>query len=270
MLLFIKVNNKKECNNMASISNKVYFTQLPDDVIRETFSHLDGQSVIQTARVSKTWRDNQTMITERQALMPKQYLRCEAIFCKSKKYPRDLIQVFLKCGRSIRNLPVLDISHKHIKSYIDYLMPSDMTSPIMRFTDRLGQEGFAFHLVGIGPGAIDEGEIVRRIDGVAPLKGYEIVLAIFRRSHGPWVYAWGRGNDGYVKDFYIRAHDEYSHVGGYMACPGCPFTSTWVNPAVLFALMTGQDRFFRLGRGEDPQKPLSLAVADANLNTQLS
>lgn len=252
--------------SINAIQIKNYFNQLPEDLIPNILSCLDDKTIFDTALVCKNWNSNPVFADERIKPSMRQYIRRDVKFCMKERYPRALRKLFLRSlGRSIRDLPVLDMSHFPRRDYVTFLQPSDMLSPIMRFRDRLGQQGLAFHLVGIGPGLLDQG-ILTRIIGPSPLKGYETVLVIFKRA--VWTYCWS-GSDMSVQNFYTRAHDNIFHAHGGLACPGCPFLSNIVRPFVLVALLTGRDRFFRLGRGENPHERLSTAIADANLSTTL-
>jgi len=140
----------------------------------------------------------------------------------------------------VDNLPTLDLKGRQGHTdYIDFLDPTDMCAPVMKFRDRFNRPGIALNIRGKLPGYQRFGD--------KNTKDMNIVLALFQRYTGNyqnWSYGWGH-SDFDIEHAYNEYHNNNGHVGArIMACEGCPFVGCVIRTDLLKGILDGTDPLF--------------------------
>jgi len=156
-------------------------------------------------------------------------------------------------GFPYEKLPVFEIGNRTgATSYIDFISPSELTSPIMRFTDINGREGVIFLLTGKG-----ETKFKPRFQSEMPLSQYRNTFVIFQRYSNGKEYcatAWGNSNPS-IADFYHNKHETdgtHLEVKGFGPCKNCPLNGLFFSESLFRAILTRTDPYFELARECSP------------------
>jgi hypothetical protein len=156
----------------------------------------------------------------------------------------ELCKLLKYSGNPIESLPTLDLGDRQGKTdYIDFLIPDEMKSPIMKFTDKFQRIGVAFLIKGISNEKLDIGG-----EKETEVKDLISVLAFFERmpNKETLVHSWGKKGDK-IRKVYAEIHQK-DHIGSLIElCPKCPFSNGPINENLLLGLLHGKDEHFRLG-----------------------
>lgn len=174
--------------------------------------YLDGASALASVRVCKTWRDH----LKDQAAHAK-----EDAYCRRVGYDPGLVQALRSRNLSLWRLPVLDLKAGVGDTFYIELSSKDMTSPLMRFTDKCRRVGLAFKLRGNA-----DGNITLSVGGQEQeysIREISTVLTVFQRypNHTHWVSG---SSAAFVSSIIEEFHRPYHPKNNSMMirCPTCP------------------------------------------------
>lgn len=159
-------------------------------------------------------------------------------------YPKYLVDIFNKYNISIDELPILDLGDRGGHTdYIDFVMPEEMTSPIMKFTDKFRRPGLIFRLKGKS----DDKIIIHNT--AINIKDICTTLAIFKRYtesyNTVWSFGWG-GSNNLIAYTYSKYHEKDHIHNAIDECSECPFSSNTINPKLIDNLIGHTDTLFEL------------------------
>lgn len=234
------------------------FNILPDVLVRHIFTFLevdDDRRVIAIAAICGKWR--RVLRKEREASLYRLRLRnVHAELIGEHPYPKEMKRLFRYCKVPIFKLPVLDLGGRWGPTeYINMIDPEDMEFPIMRFADRFGRPGIAFHLEGHAETQV---EISGQQRQIRDLSGVFVVFKLFTEG-GPWRVGMKEPLNSTMFFLHNDRHKKEGHTGlPTEDCPNCPSGMRLrddISYPVLYDLLAGQDPIFRIAQGENPALP---------------
>ncbi len=163
----------------------------------------------------------------------------------SRNFPGDLVSVFRmrRIENNITSLPVLDLKGRNY-DYIDFLIPRDMSHPIMRF-ESVRRKGIAMHLR-----VHQEGSKYSNQEGV---------LVMFQRytpeedwvDTGDWIdnRAWVVSSPRVLTTAYRELfHNKSGHQGLSLNCETCTHSRDPIFSEILPRILSGTDPVLELAK----------------------
>lgn len=238
----------------------------PDDILASILPFLSDEELFASAQVSRGWHLCEIAEAERMDRL-------------ETKYPQEIVQAFRTTGMRIYHLPRLKLGNIVGEAdLIDSINLEQMTSSVMRFTDRTGRPGLALRIRAnrwtvfrnsleelreyypritnnVRQGEFDTlGMCLRRILPIVKRflmePGHDVVLASFKRRRTPedrtWSFAWGDSDD-FIERAMRKRHRENGYACGILEpCRDCPFVNNHINPTVFSSLLSGTDPDFSI------------------------
>ncbi len=224
---------------MASPLKKTDISKLPIDAMHLTMEFLAGNPV----QVLKS--DNKAIVNftfackflhetykdERDSALARLRKKMEWAQIE-RSYPETLNAVFRTQSLSIGQYPVLDLSAHPDSDYIDYLKPSDLSAPIMRFTEQhWGRPGIAIKI---------QSNNNRR----------SVVFTIFQRYAFEPNGRWETGGSSFDAMMLVYRRRHWNETGGVHieVCPTCPPGALPEFYTIFAKILAGTDPLFRIAQ----------------------